>query len=265
MNKPKLLITMGCSFTEGEGCYDFSSLPKNVKLDYNFTEKYPDLFYNLLLQNKQRFHENGWPNKLGKKLNYDRVINLGLSGSSTSGQLKVFMEKYGDEQFEDYDVLLLWLLIDPSRFSFYSDMKVVNHHSGNLDDITEEYIKNMQDIIIDPLLEQMFYVKIMSKICKLNKWTFYFSHLETYVQKYIPKFNMQDHFISGNIDSGLESDLHNSPICGHPNENGYEIIANNFFTYLKNDNPNLINKNKVKDFMWEWNGEPLDWKPKFII
>ena len=80
--KKKLLITLGCSCTEGVGCYDLSINPE--KLTYL---KLPPKELRLT---RQRFHRLGWPNRVGRKINADKVLNLGVGGSSNSAHLKLF-------------------------------------------------------------------------------------------------------------------------------------------------------------------------------
>ena len=67
--KKKLLITLGCSFTEGVGCYD----PELLKQYPVINEKIKGDIYNKSIG---YFHANGWPPRLQQKLNYDRLINL---------------------------------------------------------------------------------------------------------------------------------------------------------------------------------------------
>ena len=77
--KSKILITLGCSYTEGVGCFDVDLMEKYNTTDYNSLPR-----EQLLIQ-LDKFHKDGFPNKLGKLLNYDKVINMGLGGSGTSG------------------------------------------------------------------------------------------------------------------------------------------------------------------------------------
>jgi hypothetical protein len=123
-------------------------------------EKYLEI-YN---KNINNFREKGWPNKLGMMLGYDKVINLGLAGSSTSGQVKVFVEKYLDKDLSNYNVTVVWLLTEPSRFSFYREMGVCNilpAENYNIDNkIGPAYLNFIKDINLDPMLEQIFYIKI---------------------------------------------------------------------------------------------------------
>lgn len=275
MNKPKLLITMGCSFTEGEGCYDINDLPSDININRNtFTDLYPEITEEIKNKSYQRFHENGWPNRLGKKLNYDRVINLGLGGSSTSGQLKVFMEKYYDQYFEEYDVFLFWYLSEPARISFYMDNRVQNLIPGigykfDEDDITEHdlgdiYVK-LIDISHDTTLEQLFYIRTMKEICYNRNWNYLVQHHNFSMEYLLRQYDDDEFYLNQdnmNIDDMMpdNKDYYTSPICSHPNENGYELIAEIFYQQIKKYYPHLINQNKVENFTWEWNGEPKKWE-----
>jgi hypothetical protein len=68
--KKKLLITLGCSYTEGVGCYESRFLENNNPKPGIF---WPDAYEG----SRARFHAEGWPAKLQKLLNYDHLINLG--------------------------------------------------------------------------------------------------------------------------------------------------------------------------------------------
>ena len=73
---------MGCSMTEGRGSYDpttFTSLGENIRL--------------VNKKNEKRFLKYSWGSVLQEKLKYDRYVNMGIGGSSTSGQVKLFYEK----------------------------------------------------------------------------------------------------------------------------------------------------------------------------
>jgi hypothetical protein len=268
MNKPKLLITMGCSLTEGEGCYDINTLPNDIDINRNtFTDLYVDLTQEIKNKNYQRFHENGWPNRLGRKLNYNRVINLGFGGASTSGQLKVFMEKYYNEYFIDYDVCLIWYLSESSRISFYQDGEVRNiqNSTSSHKSLYNEYIK-LIDINYDTILEQLFYVRIMNEICSNRNWNFLVQHHDLPLGQRLRQYDSNHEYYLNqdniNIDDMISSNLdyYVSPICSHPNENGYELISSIIYQQIKKYYPHLINQNKVENFTWEWNGEPKKWE-----
>ena len=51
---------MGCSMTEGVGCYDLNNMG-----GYSQYNKMPKPYYDIQFKN---FHKLGWPNRLGRKL-----------------------------------------------------------------------------------------------------------------------------------------------------------------------------------------------------
>lgn len=265
MSKPKLLITMGCSHTEGKGCYDPDTLPSNIDSDWLDKEEYRDIILDVNNKNQDRFHELGWPNRLGKKLNYDRVLNLGFQGSGTSGQLKSFMEKYHDEYFEEYEVLLFWFLSDPSRFSLYSD-GYINHKMLQQHQLISQsrldYIKNID---IDSTLEQLFYVRCMREICENRKWNYLVFQSLSEIVSILQQLDSGDYYLEmDDIDiwKTIRRDSDYTSWCQHANEKGYEFIAQTFYHQIKKYLPHLLNQNSVKNFTWEWNGKPFDWRHK---
>ena len=265
--KKKLLITMGCSYTEGVGCYDKSTIPPGItrnNVDYSI-DVFPDRYNK---PNKDRFHKFGFPNQLGKKLNYDKVINLGLGGSSTSGQLKQFTEKYLDKDFSNFDVFIFWFLSEPSRLSFYADYQIKNTmvtYDENLDGLLERgYVNMIKDIVIDPLLEQIFYIRMMEQICQNKGYELVISHSDYELNEKIQKkFKSELHLetngenIMNNI-TGVEELM--SPLCTHPNEKGYDLIAQRIYNIIEQHRPHLINTNKVDNFEWIWDGSWLNHK-----
>lgn len=264
--KKKLLITLGCSFTEGVGIYDYSIFPQNKDI-YDKNIPIEIIRYQLDL-----FHELGWPNKLGKKLGYHKVLNLGSGGASSSGNLKSFMEKYRNHDFSEWDVTLIWWLPQASRVSFYSGGKVDNilPTLENKKD-TPEYHFNKFYITItefyDYILEQTFYLKLMEDYCKLKGFDFLWFSSE-YNNDELPNLDYDYLFpihnwigthVSGVCDYLKPPYINKS--CGHPNEEGYNGIANLFFNSIKDKHPHLINENKPMDMEWEWNGSYISYYP----
>ena len=255
---------MGCSYTEGFGCYDESRLPPGSHI-YS---------YDLLSQEeidyqRNRFHELGWPNRLGKKLGYDKVLNLGIGGGSTSGNLKHFMEHYWDTDFEDYEVLIMWWLPTSHRFSFYSNDEIKHISPPNSDEqprndepyyiLGKEYLKFVQNFPEDTYLEQIFYLKLMLNHCKLKGFEFLWYVNNAFIDpKHFEKYPGKEDWI--NIDSSkfiyaVYHDKKNvSPICNHPNEMGYEIVSEYFYESIKNYHPNLIKNTAVDHIEWDWRG-----------
>jgi hypothetical protein len=255
--KPKLLITLGCSFTEGMGCYDYSKIPPS-KSDSQLPKEQ-------LEYQSNRFHELGWPNRLGKKLNYDKVINLGLSGSSTSGQSKQFYEKYLDKDFSNYDVLVIWLLSDPSRISFYSDSMIKNtmpaSPGGSL--LENGYIEFIFDIKKDTLLEQLYYIKTIQQVCENKGYSLLLAHSNVDMEIELKNIYKSNFYFSNEIEDffgkGMSDSKYLSKICSHPNEDGYELLSQRMFNQIEKNHPYFINHSKVNKFEWDWDGNPKDW------
>ena len=245
--KKKLLITLGCSYTEGVGCYDPNLLPEGFKKGDNVDEWHEKHYGEII----ERWHANAWPVRLAEKLKYDKVINLGLGGSSTSGQLKIFMQHFEKELFKDYDVLLYWYLTEPSRISFYSGGAVKNMLTGLRDDseIERGYVKMIEDEKLDPFLEQLFYVQCMNQICGNKGWKFLTSHSDTIWIPYIKEFaGEEDYWL--HLGAGWwEIDNNFSLVCGHPNEVGYDIIATRMYNKIKTAHPELLGSSESEPVM----------------
>ena len=253
--KKKLLITMGCSFTEGVGCWNLEQLPPNFSINH---PKYREIF-NL---HRSYFHQFGWPNRLGMKMGYDLVINLGLGGSSTSGQVKQFFEKYVDKDFSDYDVVIVWLLTEPNRLSFYKNNKIFNI-SNNDKVIFESYIKflsNSNNMDSDFIDEQLFYRKVIESTCKLKSYNFITFH--AFQNEYSDLLTRKLNNINTHSDIRLESDIlpklnYISKICNHYNEVGYEMVANSMYDWISKNYSNII-YNSNDDIEWQWDGYCLN-------
>lgn len=256
--KKKLLITLGDSFTEGVGCYDYTK---------------PESTYNILNEYQlNRFHELGWPNRIGKKLNYDKVINLGWGGSSNSAHVKLFVEKILPRNFSDYDVLVIWMLTSPERFSFYSNGQISQFLPSLILDgeegskLEEAYIYEIKDLQEDSILETVFYIRCLEQMCQNNSFDLFITSWcdATFINKIKTRYDSQYFMKSVNNEPIAflpynKYEIYKSKICGHPNEDGYEQFAINMFESIKKFNPHLIGKNEVEKFEWEWDGAPKEW------
>ena len=261
--KKKLLITLGCSYTEGVGCYN-ESLFNSTTIHEMRIELRNEDFYNYL---RPYFHENGWPNRLGKKLKYDKVINLGKAASSTSGQLKVFFDLYYNNKFEGYDTTIIWLLTDPSRFSFYTEGTVRNFQPAQINNnieypgksLKKGYVEYINNLKVDPLFDQLFYVKSMESYCESNDFNLLLLSTQNLYEILMKYFHKSTNYISQdpiNIFSTITNEM-TSPICYHPNEVGYEKFADKMFELIKENHPHLINTISPNNFEWEWNGDGI--------
>jgi len=252
--KKKLLITLGDSFTEGVGCYDYTYPIHDGDKIFRPTE------YQL-----NRFNKFGWPNLLGKKLNYDTVINLGWGGSGHSAHAKLFIEKIIGKDFSEYDVLVIWMLTSSSRFSFYSHGRISQFGPINDDNsqvlIERGYLSILGDVLFDSCLESIFYIKCVEQICENNSFNLLITSWENTSFDEIKKFHNSNYYmkeVNGPV-AFLTYGEYKSKICCHPNEKGYEVFSENMFESIQKFNPHLINKSEVLDFTYIYDGIPKNW------
>jgi len=286
MSKKKLLITLGDSFTEGVGCWDyklFSTEMITLINDWTIDRGYilysnSKHFDNVKKSDhKNNFHLRGWPNKLGKKLKFDMVVNMGNSGDSNSAQSKKFYNKYINNELNDWDVSVVWLLTFPDRFSFYTGDGITSYQSADTSPnrLSEYYYKELinlsihtkyeSDIFIELSTnrESVYHINTVETLCKLKGYKLY---LFTYDDNV---FNSLKNEYTGKslINNASENPIKppfgfndfNSKLCGHFNEDGYEHIAENMKKSLLSMNLELGN-NYSNDLKWEWVGQETPYK-----
>ena len=253
--KKKLLITLGCSYTEGIGCYDFSINPNKVSWESLDSNK-----KNITLN---RFHELGWPNRVGKKLGFDKVINIGHRGTSNYSHISIFCESIFsniDLLKKNYEILVIWMLTESTRFSFYSKNKIhtflpASNKNGlekgyNLDSVNFDFcpIREMKQNI---LLGEHFFNSIEIPII-ITSWSPDFMKVyDIYKSK---SYLSPTPFIVStppNIEEKSRN-LFISPICGHPNEIGYEFIAESISMKIKKYHPKYYFGYQNDNIEWEW-------------
>ena len=95
--KKNLLVTLGCSFTEGVGCYDMENNPTD-KVFWEMDKEEAAIHI-------PHFHKYGWPNLVGGQLGFDNVLNLGFGGSANSEHVKKFVERVIGK-YEEFNIFL---------------------------------------------------------------------------------------------------------------------------------------------------------------
>lgn len=236
--KKKLLITMGCSLTEGAGCYDYSKMSQLVQ--YYKLPKEENIYQ------RKRFYELGWPNRVGKKLGFDKVLNIGLGGSSNLVSLNRFLGLIAPQiklLKQDYEIFVIWMMTDPARFSFSGKGRFVNFHPSGIDSkhsLPQAYIKDSITSNFFPEIDQAYIIRISELIFKSFDLNFIFtSWNDTFI-------NLQENFYSPyfltpypyHLWGGFPPELR-SKVCKHPNEEGYEKIAVDMFNLLIEFHPNF--------------------------
>lgn len=268
MNKKKLLITLGCSFTEGVGCYEDRFLIDG-KLRPEFT---PFTAYN---ESLEKFHTKGWPAKLQKLLGYDHLINLGCGGSSNSFAVKRWMEVFDNKNYSnEYDVLVIWMMTSFARLSVYREGKLFNilpNNDKKSDDerfLYNSYINfvsyNESTENINLALDQLFYLKLIQNICKLSNYKLLYFNLDSDNSKLLNTLSydsLSEHNLNQYLNTYIlgMNRLENRAFCGHLNEKGYTLVANQLFDVIKKTRPYLINKDIPETFSMEYLGKPKQW------
>jgi hypothetical protein len=253
--KKKLLITMGCSFTEGYGCWDETTFSSEMLNKLKSHTPYNPFFGNdnsnikfhtteLISKNINNFQSKGWPANLAKLMGTTDILNLGKGASSNSGQTKEFFKRNLHENpYAEYDVTLVWLMTEPFRISFYVNRKIENYMIDS-HPIWKEYFKEIishhsKDMINgipveDATLESIFYFNIMETVCIKNNWKFHAFPLTNAFSGYFRKHESSDNFHE-NCILPLKNDNNSefySHICGHLNEAGYSHVANNMYNII---------------------------------
>lgn len=270
--KKKLLITLGCSYTEGVGCYEPSLLDVNGKPIKDAGQVYQ--------MSLDRFHNFGWPVLLQKKLRYDCLWNLGHGGASNSENVKRWFEIFSEERISDeYEVLVVWMLTFSGRISFYRGGQIdsiLPADAGNMDEksvLYESYVNFLQtinrNVEKDMVLETYFYVNIIKTICELLNYNFLYIAGDTegkYLDNLLKSSNSLNFAYTAlypKYDSILQmnpSDYEkNTAFCKHPNEKGYELIAERFFNIISYEHKHLINENIPATYEMRYLGDPKKW------
>jgi len=259
--KPKLLITLGDSWTEGVGCY-INPMPYDTNYKVSF-DTCMDIVKSDIDKNLHNYHKSGWPNRVGEKLGFNKVINLGYGGCSNSFSVKLFYELLNNNSFENYDVLVIWMMTDPTRLSFYSHGLLENYHPDpDIDDaIGAGYLKEIKSLTTDPVLEQKFYLQSMENICKVKdiylittSWNESFIYLHKYYKSNTYLFSKIFHINPPHKELDKEGYKLNYSFCTHPNERGYEWIANKIVEGIKQNHPKWYSETPNENIEWEWKG-----------
>ena len=283
--KKKLLITMGCSHTEGYGCWDETTFPNEMKDAIKQSDSLPffsrdtNLVYHtdeLLDSNKDNFHNKGWPMQLGKILKVDKVVNISLGGSANSGIVKTFFDNnIQNNPYQDYDVLLVWLMTEPFRISYYiggrvrnymtTDAEIFNSYFSKISSYSSDSTKHSHGSLSYPakdvLLENIFYLKILETVCEKNNWRLVSLHFDDFLSaEFLQLYKSKNYYINTilNKDSkSTESDYGVwSKICGHMTEKGHGLFAEGLLDLININHFDFIGTNNLEIEM-EYLGTPI--------
>lgn len=234
-----LLLTIGDSWTQGVGCYE----PELKEKFHRGEATMQDLF----LGSFERFSKFGWPVHAAKYLDAD-VKNLAMGGDANSAAVKRLLMGTHEHYRKDYDrVVVVFLLTDPSRFSFYHSVGAVNVLQSYLPSSPQPGTEQFNDLFLqhclggerDELLEMAFYLKTVEVFCKAYGYHFYYgSAFYAKMEEFHTIYYKTNSYIHNNhlcMRDLLTSDIYLSELCKHPNENGYTIIGDFIGNYIRQD------------------------------
>ena len=227
-----LLITLGDSWTQGVGCYEPKLREKLNKGEATMQE--------LFLGSFERFSKCSWPTHTSRILNAD-VKNIALGGDANSASAKrLVMGPYsGCKKYYD-DVIVVFLMTDPTRFSFFNDHIIQSFQPGSDSSVfMEEFLKHCLSVSEDENSEALFYLNVVKNFCDVNEYHFYYGSA-FHKDITLPKSTSFLHPGCSAIVDILPNEVdYMSDICYHPNELGYQFIGNYIGNYIKQD---LTNK-----------------------
>lgn len=235
-----LLITLGDSWTYGVGCY----IPELLDQRGNPTIPAEEIY----IKSAHRFKEYGWPNLCSKTLEYE-LINLGSGGAANSALAKMLLD---NKQYKDLKkvynrVVLVFLLSDPIRFSYYNNnilssyttraptIKENNLSVHNWDSFTglesflDWYVNNVN--VTDASKETAFYLRTVEYFCKYYEYDFYWGTAFTDVEEILPYYDNHDACLHNKQFSCFRQYIFDTlntsafSYCHHPNERGYRLIG----------------------------------------
>lgn len=256
----KLLIAMGDSWTMGHGAYDPTLLEKyknqeitSAKLFLGSYKTFID--YSWPVQLAKHFDwdisflaEAGASNsgQVKRLLGpcYENYTTTQNANQPTHNGVHIRTEKVQNIDFTKYDkVYLIWMLTSPWRFSFYKNKGICNiiPTSVQYDSKTgqrlspstiEEYNLGMKYAEFtsdenDHLLETAFYLRVVKNFCQIHNINFYYGSIVDSGLTYEPFFYESGSFLNYkyNLRKIVEADKNNIAHCGHPNQQGYNLLS----------------------------------------
>jgi hypothetical protein len=124
---------------------------------------------------------------------------------------------------------------------------------------------DLPEVKVGPIREQVHLMKLTQFMLDslgikfvFTSWSKEFIDIYSYFKS--PNFlSPEPHF----IDLPLKSELF-SPICNHPNEEGYKLMAKGIIRLLKKFHPCFVSK-PVDNFQWSWEGQDIYFPDKYVV
>jgi len=252
------LLTVGCSFIEGSGGFPKEFIEYCKPLKKNKVDELKNLY------DPRWFTLNGIGHNLQKKLNYNRLINIGIGNSSIELQIDELFRLVDLKKLkQQHDKVTVFLLLSyPSRYNKYINGESIAIAMELHKTIGVSKKQKTDNIYEDAVKDQIKYINILGSICELNEWNFVWGCVDP-VQEKIIKTNKLSNYLNELIRTPFDGTdevmidfelLRNNGLLSfdpHPNKEGYERIAENIYQWIKKNKPQLINSNDINDYIVE--------------
>lgn len=237
-NNENLLITIGDSWTEGVGCYSDELLfeYQNRKIDLD------QLTHRGKIEGT--FNTGSWAYQLSNDIGYD-LLNLGEGGTANSWSAKKLINDFDNDYLSKYNnVIVIWLLSEPSRFSFYcqnnlaSWMPAYPSNVGATQRFLRSYFEEVNPSFEDDVKETKFYVKAVDSFCKARGYKFAYGAAFTEFSGFENVSNNLHNFTSYKNFNVLLSNIDKRALFApdqHPNQLGYQYIGTEIAKILRNN------------------------------
>ena len=239
------LVTLGCSFSQGDGCYDFKLAKNNIDFT-KFRENIIDDvdFQEFRNDNDKNFLHNCIGSNIQERFGFSKFINYAYAGSSNESQMLLFSNNLPT----DDDVTVIWQLTFHHREFQLVNQKIMDaglHYDWVLKSMEEKMVRHSMndfDIEQDKRFHTALRIEMMYELCKSKGWKLMvwswmgddYKHLiELFpkLKEIIIPYENPFHADSVSWEKKYCSKI---PKDSHPNEVGYKVISNQICDIIEN-------------------------------
>ena len=241
------LITLGCSFSQGDGCYDKDTMPENCDNGNEEFQKWREA-------NMDRFNKHSIGANLQKKLGYEKFINYGYAGSSNESQLLNFFNNLPNDE----NITIFWQL------TFYDrGFEIVNrsvsdsgqHRQWVLQKIEERvkiHNQSLSQMKLDARVETLLRINVLKEYCIARGWNLFvwswandgneLLSIQPSLSKIFINFKNKIHEMAEGMPKEYKSPIPND---GHPNEIGYKVVSDDMYNWIQKQKLNVPMPNET--------------------
>ena len=245
------LITLGCSFSQGIGCYDIE-LYKSYNL--NNINLFPVEYHN---KTRKLCLENSIGKHIQDEFGFEEYYNYAHAGSSNQTQVLKFFNNLP----EGNDNTILWQITYYDRKPMFKNNSFDDNHWGNDNWVNSYYLElssklgnNLNEIQTNEMIELKMYMNIMYEFCKIRGWNFYvWFFMDNECDKFIKQFPESKKYTIPfkNINMNEMESYKDITLDNHPNQFEYRRIANGLIKTIQLTYPTFPNPNEIPK-KWYW-------------